>query len=223
MLEEAQVEMRMNTRAGVVLAGVSALALVGSVAAASAQDLSEKAVRSFMEYAWSLTPAQFSKPDGTVVTIDKTKKNEVLIPVDIARDVIKAGRLSAHAQVCDLPDDQIANHRALMRREVSRGKWTPQQEVYISQLHMTTVMLLTGRIKLVEKEGDKEVVVDESKAPAQTCTDEQRKKVKELIVAYVAASPAPRAAAPTSTGSTTPVAKRPPGPMPAATAPPPKN
>ena len=41
--------------------------------------------------------------------------------------------------------------------------------VYISQLHLTTVMLLTGRIKLVEKQGDKEVVVDESKEPAQTC------------------------------------------------------
>ena len=63
--------------------------------------------------------------------------------------------------------------------------------VYISQLHLTTVMLLTGRIKLVEKEGDKEVVVDEKKAPAQTCTDEQRAKVKELITAYVAREPRP--------------------------------
>jgi hypothetical protein len=50
-------------------------------------------------------------------------------------------------------------------------------------------MLLTGRIRLVEKQGDKEVVVDEKKAPEQTCTDEQKKKVKELITAYVAASP----------------------------------
>lgn len=211
----------MNTRAGVVLAGVSALALCGSAAAAYAQDLSEKAVRSFMEYAWSLTPPQFSKADGTVVQIDKQKKNEVLIPIDVARDVIKAGRLSAHAQVCDLRDDQIANHRALMRREIAKKKWTPQQEVYISQLHLTTVMLLTGKIKLVENEGDKQVIVDETKDPRQTCTDEQREKVKELITAYVAASPAPRvaapaagaapAAAPTATGSTTPIAKTTPG------------
>ena len=109
-----------------------------------------------------------------------------------------------------------------MRREQVQHKWTPQQMVYISQLHLTTVMLLTGRIKLVEKQGDKEVVVDESKEPAQTCTEEQRKKVKEMITAYVAASPPPRTAAaappaaapaarpahagaPASTGSTTPV------------------
>jgi hypothetical protein len=181
--------MLMNIRAGVVLAGVAALALVGNVAPAAAQDLSEHAVKSFMEYAWSLTPQQFSRPDGTVIIVDKTKKDQVLVPIDVARDVIKAGRLSAHAQICDLRDDQILNHRALMRREEIKQKWTPQQMVYISQLHLTTVMLLTGRIRLVEKQGDKEVVVDEKKEPAQTCTDEQKKKVKELITAYVAASP----------------------------------
>jgi hypothetical protein len=210
-IEEAQLEMWMNTRAGVVFAGVTALALMGSVASAGAQELSEHAVKSFMEYAWSLTPQQFSKPDGSVILIDKSKKDEVLVPLDVARDVIKAGRLSAHAQICDLREDQILNHRAMMRREDAKKKWTPQQMVYISQLHLTTVMLLTGRIKLVEKEGDKEVVVDEKKEPAQTCTDEQRKKVKELITAYVAASPPPAPAvagnppaggAPTATGST---------------------
>lgn len=184
----------MNARAGMVLASVSALMLMGSVASAGADELSEKAVKSFMEYAWSLTPPQFSKPDGSVIVIDKTKKDEVLVPIDVARDVIMAGRLSAHAQICDLMDDQISNHRALMRREEAQHKWTPQQMVYMSQLHLTTVMLLTGRIKLVEKQGDKEVVIDEKKEPAATCTDEQRKKVKELITAYVAASPAPRVA-----------------------------
>ena len=105
--------------------------------------------------------AQFSKPDGTTIQIDKKKREEVMVPVETARDVIKVGRLSAHAQVCDLPDDQIANHRTLMREEEAKGKWTPQQMVYISQLHLTTVMLLTGKIKLVEKDGEgKDVVVD---------------------------------------------------------------
>jgi hypothetical protein len=179
----------MNIKAGVVLAGVAALTLAGSVTSASAQDLSEHAVKSFMEYAWSLTPQQFSKPDGSVIVIDKTKKDQVVVPLDVAREVIKAGRLSAHAQICDLRDDQILNHRALMRREEFKKKWTPQQMVYISQLHLTTVMLLTGRIRLVEKQGDKEVVVDEKKESAQSCTDEQKKKVKELITAYVEASP----------------------------------
>lgn len=98
---------------------------------------------------------------------------------------------SAHAQVCDLGDEQIANHRSMMRREEARGKWTPQQMVYISQLHLTTVMLLTGKIKLVEKQGDKEVVVEEEKkGPVQTCSEEQRKKVKELITAACSLAPA---------------------------------
>lgn len=203
----------MNTRAGVVLAGVLALTLMGTAAPAGAQELSEHAVRSFMEYAWSLTPQQFSKQDGSVIVIDKTKKTEVEVPLDVARDVIKAGRLSAHAQICDLRDDQVLNHRAMMRREEAKKKWTQQQLVYISQLHLTTVMLLTGRIKLVEKEGDKEVVIDDGKKEsAQTCSEEQRTKIKELITAYVAASPPPnfaaaapppaRPGAPVSTGST---------------------
>ncbi|MET0408606.1 MAG: hypothetical protein ABW006_09585 [Hyphomicrobium sp.] len=203
----------MNTRAGVVFGGVLALALLwGATAPASAQDLSDHAVKSFMEYAWSLTPQQFSKPDGSVIVIDKTKKAEVEVPLPVARDIIKAGRLSAHAQICDLRDDQVLNHRAMMRREEARKKWTPQQLVYISQLHLTTVMLMTGRIKLVEQEGDKQVVVDEKKEPPQTCSAEQREKVKELIASYVAASPPPNfaaagkppapAGAPVATGST---------------------
>ena len=117
------------------------------------------------------------------------------------------GRLSAHAQVCDLPDHQTANHRTLMRKEEAKGKWTPQQMVYISQLHLTTVMLLTGKIKLVEKDGEgKDVVVDgeDEKKPAQTCSEEQRKKVKELIAIYVKENEGVKAAgAPAGNGTTT--------------------
>lgn len=216
--------MRMTMRAGLLLAGSIMLASLMPVAA-SAEELSEKAVRSFMDYAWSLTPQQFSKADGTTIQIDKKKRDEVMVPIETARDAIMAGRLSAHAQVCELRDDQIANHRALMRREEARGKWSQQQLVYISQLHLTTVMLLTGKIRLVEKDGDKdkEVIVDETKEARQSCTEEQRKKVKDMIAAYVQASPPPKAAAapaegaPQSTGSTAPAAG---APATAAAAPP---
>ncbi len=193
---EAHLENAMKTRAGKIIAGAAALAFAMPVATASAQELSEMAVKSFMDFAWSLTPQQFSKPDGTTVLIDKKKPDEVKVPVDVAREVIKAGRLSAHAQICDLRDEQKANHISLMKREEAKKKWTPQQLVYISQLHLTTVMLLTGKIRLVEKEGDKEVIVEEGKAPATTCTDEQRKKVVEMIVAYVKSGPQPKGAPP---------------------------
>lgn len=213
----------MNARAGIFIAGAFALVLAGPVAPAHAEELSEKAVASFMDYAWSLTPQQFSMSDGTVIQIDKKKKEDVIVPINIAREVIMAGRLSAHAQVCKLADEQIENHRALMRREEAMKKWSPQQMVYISQLHLTTVMLLTGKIKLVEKQGDKEVEVDEGKAtPAQTCTPEQATKVATMIKDYVEKSPKPPVAAaaatapPAATGSTTPAA-----PKPAAAVPPP--
>lgn len=198
----------MKTRAGTILAGALALSVLAPVTQASAQELSEMAVTSFMDFAWSLTPAQFSKPDGTTIQIDKKKRDEVMVPVQTAREVIKVGRLSAHAQVCDLPDHQTANHRTLMRKEEAKGKWTPQQMVYISQLHLTTVMLLTGKIKLVEKDDQgKDVVVEEGKAPTQTCSEEQRKKVKELIATYVKDNENVKAAgaagsAATTTGST---------------------
>jgi hypothetical protein len=167
--------------------------LAASVVAvpASAQELSEKATRAFMEYAWSLTPEAFTKPNGETILIDKTKKSQVLIPLDVAREVIRVGRLSAHAQVCELGQDQADNHNSLMRREIESKKWTPQQIVYINQLHLTVVMLLTGRIKLVEKDGGKEkdVVIEESARQAQTCTAEQKQKIKDLIAAYVKTGP----------------------------------
>ena len=69
--------------------------------------------------------------------------------------------------------------------------------VYINQLHLTVVMLLTGRIKLVEKADDKDgkapdkevVVAQEPEKAAQTCSAEQKAKVKELIAAYVKTGP----------------------------------
>lgn len=178
-----------RTWIGAALAAGAAV-LFSAGAQANEGELSDRSVRVFMEYAWSLTPQQFSKHDGTVIIVDKSKPEQAMVPVDVAREVIRVGRISAHAQVCNLPEDQVLNHRSLMRREVAKGKWSDQQELYINQLHLTTVMLLTGKIRLVEKDGDKEVVVDETKAPQQTCTDEQAAKVKELIAAYVASGPA---------------------------------
>jgi len=186
-----------------------ALLAAGAVLApANAQELSEKATRTFMEYAWQLTPAAFTKPDGTTIQIDKKKKGDVMVPLDVARKVIRAGRLSAHAQVCELAQDQSDNHNSLMRRHLQTKKWTPQQLVYINQLHLTTVMLLTGRIMLVEKQGDKEVVVEEEKRKAQTCSEEQKQKVKEMIAAYVKSGPSlTKKAASASAAATAPVKK----------------
>ena len=193
----------------IALAGVATLP---SAASSAEGELSDKSVQVIMEYAWSLTPAQYSKKDGTVIMVDKAKPEQAMVPLDIAREVVRVGRLSAHAQACNLPEEQTLNHRSLMRREVDKKKWSDQQELYINQLHLTTVMLLTGKIKLVEKDGDKEVVVDEKQAPQQTCTEEQRQKVRDLVAAYVKTGPALASAAPgpapASTGSAPPPAEK---------------
>jgi hypothetical protein len=204
--------MRNAFKAGMGLASCAYLAAGAAGAPAAAQVISENTVKAFMDYAWSLTPHKFTKPDGKTIEVDKKKREEVVVPLDVAREVIRVGRISAHAQICELNDDQVANYRSLMKREEQKGTWTPQQMIYINQLHLTTVMLLTGKVRLVDKGGDKEVVIEESKANNQTCTDEQRKKVQGVIASYVQSGPALANAgsstAPTQTGSTpTPVKK----------------
>lgn len=190
------------------MAALVGAALMAPIAAQAAEgELSEKSVQVFMDYAWSLTPQQFSNKDGTVIVVDKNKRELSMIPTETAREVIRVGRISAHAQMCNMPEDQAMNHRSLMKREIDKKKWSDQQQLYINQLHLTTVMLLTGKIKLVEKDGDKEVVVEEKAAPTQTCTDEQRQKVKDAIATYVKSGPAlPAEPAPVPAAGTPPAA-----------------
>jgi len=187
----------------VMLAG--AAALTTTAASAGEGDLSDKSVQVIMDYAWTLTPQQFSRKDGTMIVVDKSKRDLSMVPLDVAREIIRVGRISAHAQVCNLPEEQTLNHRSLMKREIDKKKWSDQQTLYINQLHLTTVMLLSGKIKLVEKDGDKDVVVDdEKKEPQQSCTEEQRQKIRELVTAYVKAGPSLASnerGAPEATGS----------------------
>lgn len=189
----------MNWMAKVFLAGAAALAMGILAQPAHAQELSEKAVKAYMDYAWSLTPARFTKPDGKIIEVDKKKKESVLVPVDVAREVLRVARISAQAQVCDLQEEQLLNYTSLMRRHVEKKTYTDQQMLFISQLHLTTVMLLTGKVQLVQKEeGEKAVIVEEGKPAYKACTEEDKKRVKDAIVTYVKAGPlgtAPKAEA----------------------------
>lgn len=194
-MKQGLIQMRMTMRAG--LRALSVLALVGGLCApVAAQEMSEKSVVSLMDYAWALTPERFTKPDGVTVEIDKKKREAVTIPVNVARDVIKVGRLSAHAHMCQLADDQTSNYRSLMRREEQKKVWSEPQLIYMSQLHLVTVMLLTGKLALIEREEGKEPkVVEEVKGTeSRSCTPEQQAKVKEAIAAYVKTGPSLAAA-----------------------------
>jgi hypothetical protein len=201
---------RHMTTAGWGVAAILGLGLgLGTPEPAHAQEMSEKSIKSVMDYAWSLVPQQFTKPDGKTIVVDKKKKDEVVVPLDTAREVVRVGYLSAHAQICSLREAQADNFNSMMRREADKKKWSDQQMLYITQLHLTTVMLLTGKFKLVEKGDDgKEVVEEVGKGNSPTCSPDQGAKVTEKIAAYVNAGPAitravAPAAAPATTGSTT--------------------
>jgi hypothetical protein len=115
--------------------------------------------------------------------------------------------MSAYAQLCDLPEEQRANYQTLMRREEAKAKWSDQQMLFINQLHLFTVMTLTGKVQLVEKDGDKQVVVQEGKpAKTETCTDTERKKIQDQVMAYVNSAPPP--APPAAASAAPPPAKR---------------
>jgi hypothetical protein len=64
-------------------------------------------------------------------------------------------------------------------------------------------MTLTGKVKLVEKDGDKEVILNSDKPEkAPTCTDTEKKKVESQIKSYVAANLPPTPAAPAAPATT---------------------
>jgi hypothetical protein len=188
--------------AGCASVGASFLLAVAVTAAGSSpvlaqnKDLSDKSVQVLMEYAWALTPPKFTAPDGKTIEVDKTKPKDAIVSLDVAREVIKVGRLSAHAQSCELTEEQRANYLTLMRREQAKSQWSDQQLLYISQLHTTTVMMMTGKLLLVEKDGEKVVSQREIKpGRAESCTDTERQRVKTQIVTYINAAPTPAAKA----------------------------
>ncbi len=174
---------------------IAAVALAaGAVAAGQAvaqtKEMSDKSIETLMNYAWVITPPKFTTPDGKTIEVDKSKRDQVVVPLDVAREIVKVGRLSASAQICGLPEEQAANYQTLMAREVAKKKWSDQQLLFISQLHLFTVMMMTGGVKVVDrgdKEGDKEIVIDNQKLEkpkADACSEAERGKVKEQLAAY---------------------------------------
>src|SRR5215510_7751536 len=187
-----------GANAGVALAcaGAFVAALVGPGFAQN-KELSDKSVLTLMRYAWGMVPEKFTTPTGKTIIVDKSKTSEAIVPLDIAREVIRVARLSAYAQLCELAEEQRANFQTFMRREEAKSKWSDQQMLFINQLHLFTVMTLTGKVQLIEKDGDKQVVVQEGKPmKTESCTDTERKKIQDQIMTYVNTAPAAPSAMP---------------------------
>src|SRR5215471_4833682 len=88
--------------AGLLCAAIIALLSGGSGQAQDNKDPSDNSVRMFMKYAWVLLPEKFTAPNGKTIVVDKKKPKEIDIPLDVAREAVKVGYFSAHAQMCDL-------------------------------------------------------------------------------------------------------------------------
>jgi len=106
----------------------AAVLIAAAATPAGAQELSEETVKWFVNFAWQQMPEQFSERDGGVIIINKARdKDSVVVPLEAAKDVILAGRRSALAQTCNLPEEQRLNFASLKARENAKNKWTKQQ------------------------------------------------------------------------------------------------
>jgi hypothetical protein len=164
------------------------LVIVSAVSAAHAvekKELSEKAVKIIMGMAWSMMPTKIKDKDGKPITIDLNNPDEGSVPITDGRRIIMAARRSAHAQICDQRELQEKNYRALMNREIDRKKWSRKQIVYINQLHLFTVMWMTGNVSLDEESSSgKKIAKKPQKKPV--CTEKMRTEVVRDIKAYLA-------------------------------------
>ena len=194
---------KVGARIGAGLIGAAAMALL-AVGPAAAQEKapSDSSVRTFMKYAWALLPEKFTPPSGKTIVVDKKKPKEVEVPLDVAREAVQVGYYSAHAQMCNLMEEQQANYDTLMLRQRSANKWSDQQLLYIQKLHQATVMIMTGKVTFVEEEGKQKPVQKEAKTnPVGACTDDKRQQVKAQIAAYINAAPAAKTAEPVNKAS----------------------
>lgn len=193
MVKQGPSQMRDLLRACGIGAVIAAATGPVAAPALAQQDPSPQSVRVLMDYAWDITPDRFTKPNGQTVVIDPKNRSAAEVPLETAKEIIRVARLSAHAQVCDLKEEHTTTFRTLMGREAIKKKWTEQQFVFMNQLHMVTVMLLTGQLKVIEREQGKDgkevQVAEESIGKKATCTTEQRSKVKEAITAYLKSGP----------------------------------
>ncbi len=195
----------MGAKLGVGLLFTAAVALL-SVESTLAQgkegkgsELSDRRLKIVMNFAWELVPEKYTPRSGKTIVVDKKKPATAMVPPDVAREVIKVGYRSGHAQRCDLLEEQKANFETMMRREQAAKKWSDQQLLYIQKLHQVTIMLIAGSAVIVEKEGEQIIAQKEAKTNIKgPCTEEQRKSVREAIKTYIDAggTEAPKTAQP---------------------------
>ena len=162
---------------------------------------SDRAVRVLVSYTWQTMPEEIQKPDGSMVTVKGQDVDKFMIPMEDARRVVLIANRTADAQLCDLPQHQVANHRTLMKKETESKRWSDEQLAFIHMLHLVTVGTRTadrieasdggvaqGDASEAEKQEMKEIVKRQQR---YDCTDERRERVKQQIESFVGRPPGP--------------------------------
>ena len=75
------------------------MAAVAGPAFAQNKELSDKSVLTLMRYAWGMVPDKFTTPLGKTILVDKTKASETVVPLEMAREVIRVAQLGLRATV----------------------------------------------------------------------------------------------------------------------------
>lgn len=173
-------------RAGLLTGVMIVVAGLATSSPARAQ-ISDQSVKWYIDFVWNNLGAQFSDRDGSVVRIDKTKKDEVVVPLDVARHVIVGGWRGARTRICDLPEEFNANFEITRATSNRMGTWSSQQRHFMKALFQRVVQLNSGNTKVVVREDGK--VVEEKTVKSKVikdCTDEERESLRKEIKAMVA-------------------------------------
>jgi len=164
---------------------------------AKGSELSDKRLNMVMKFAWENVPEKYTPRNGKTIVVDKKKPTASMVPPDVAREVIRVGYRSGHAQRCNLLEEEKANFETMMRREQAAKKWSDQQLLFIQKLHQVTIMLIVGKATFVEHEGEQIISQKEAKTNITTpCTDDQKKAVRDQIKAYIDAGASDKTAPP---------------------------
>ncbi len=177
--------MRMFSLARVAMLG--GIIVVSAAGAAHSEELGDKTVSWLMHAAFGMLPDKFTTAEQKVITIDHTKPEDYLIPIEDAREVVKIAYNSARAQTCRLMEKQRDNYQALVKHQTDGGKWNEKQLLYIKQLHLFVVQFGTGSVKITQVGDDQKVetIPNEKLSTVKPCTEDEKKALLEKIEAYV--------------------------------------
>lgn len=165
---------------------VSSQLIFAGASLAQKKSPSDKVVQVIENLAIPSLQSEYMRPDGTVIKIDKSDPKKLQIPIDDKRRIIRVGRLSAWAVICNLKDLYVLNYETMYNAEVKKKKWSKEQLAVIHAFHMSTLAFFAGDVVLSEedpkaKEGKKEV----AKLKKITCSEDQRAATRKSILEYV--------------------------------------